>query len=139
MGQAVFRWVVEKRVLLQTLTGDYDVDEMRRQIPRFEAILQEGIPSLYLIIDQTGMTSFPKKFREPIQMMEPLNRKYDVQWTIIITSNSMFRFFGSIVSNVFKVQFRAVATLDNAYELIGRIEPTLTPLLYAPLSQPDKV
>ncbi len=134
MAFAQIRWVVDKRVLLLKLLGKYDVEALKQGVLELETFLQQGKQPLYLIVDQTEISDYPKNFREPINIISPLHEKYPTAWTIIITSNAMFRFFGAVIANTFKMQFRPVKSMSEACDVIEGVDPALAMQMRATLS-----
>jgi len=117
----VIGWLVENKVILVTLSGGYDAEELKAGVIQVVSMLTQTPPPCHLIIDASAITGFPPNFAEPIGEL----RKHQIEnngWTILIATNPMMRFFGTIAAKVTNERFRPVATMEAAKTFLHYID-----------------
>ncbi len=122
------KWLVENKVILFQLEGAYDFAVMRQAMIALDAELEHAVPPVYLIVDAGRLADFARNFREMLDEMQQRQNYDRFVWSLVITDNPIVRFFGSVASNFFKVKFRVVASLEEATEVLARIDPSLSAL-----------
>jgi hypothetical protein len=128
MSSYQVRWLVEGKAVLFQLEGAYDFDVMRQAMIALDDELANADSQVYLVIDAERLADFARNFRELLDEMRARQHYDRFVWSLLITSNPIVRFFGSIASNLFRVKFRSVASLDEAVEVLARIDPALSTL-----------
>jgi hypothetical protein len=127
MADIKLSWLVENHVILLQLVGDYSEELLREQVAAVGAYVEKGTAPIYLIVDTTGATSTPKNFREPLNIVSA-GGNTKLKWAVFVTSNPFFRFLGSIAEKFFGVPARPVASLEEAVEVLLRVNPSLEAL-----------
>ncbi len=89
-------WLLEQRVILLQLVGDYSEALLRQQIDELRALVEQGSPPIYVIVDTSGATTMPKNFREPLNIMTDALPENKVAWVLFVTNNALFRFLGNV-------------------------------------------
>ena len=117
-------WLLADHVILLQLIGEYSEALLDQQVQRVSEYAQQGTAPVYVIVDTMGATSLPKNLKEPLSVLTSyqLNK---VAWVIFITANTLFRFLGSLAGKFIGVNFRPVASLEEAVEVLLRINPAL--------------
>lgn len=125
MGNYKLGWLLENRVILLQLEGAYSEVLFNEQVQALKALVAPGTAPMYLIVDTTGATTIPKNFREPLNILTANRLEGQITWAIFVTSNPLFRFLGSIAGNLTSIHFRPAASLEEAIEVLLRINPGL--------------
>ncbi len=130
-------WFVEKRVVLQILSGQLtgaDLIESRRQVDTFAI---QGTPPVHLISDASGVVRFPLDFRA---MREAYGGKTQWQpgWAVIVSANPILPTFISRLMPVLRTRMRMVRTRADAARLLEQLDPSLKGLLDDKLVVPGR-
>ena len=118
-------WLVENRVIHIDVTGEYEIETVRRVVAEVKALADAGTPPLHVVWDMMGVTNMTRDLRDPINEMGVVRYHPKLSWIIIITDNVMIRFAGQIVSTFLGAHYRAVASFDEAIDTICRVDPTV--------------
>jgi hypothetical protein len=125
------KWYVENRVSLVRDYGEVTLEEMRTSNQIFLAHIRAGTPPVHLLIDTRAVTKMPNSFVPMLKEIEAFRHEPNMGWTIMVTNNSLMRFFGTLSSNLIKMPFHAVKNYEEANEVLARVDPTLVSALLA--------
>ena len=118
-------WLLENRVIHIYVTGEYEIETVRRVVAEVKALADVGTPPLHVVWDMMGVTNMTRDLRDPINEMGSVRYHPKLGWITIITDNSAIRFAGQIVSTFLGASYRAVASFDEAIDTICRVDPTV--------------
>lgn len=135
METARIMWLLEKRVILVQLAGEFTMPVAQQQALVLKQHIEQGEAPLYVIVDTSRVTTLPKNLREPLTIATANLKDSKVNQAVIVTSNAVFRFFGTLASKFVGFDFRPVTSLEEAINLLVRVDPTLKGLQTLDLSQ----
>jgi hypothetical protein len=130
MLQYDIHWLVEKRVLVYHLNGDYDIDIMRRGAAEIHQHMLSGQHPVHLIIDTTDLTSPSADFRSPMSELQQYSGQEQSGWTVLVAGSTLVRFFGNVAARLLQTPFRIAYSFEEAVTLLRRLEPSLETALY---------
>jgi hypothetical protein len=112
-------WYIPERVLLATYSGDVSREDILKQY-------QDGIklcdsvssPCVHMIVDLADMTSFPKTISDYKGTFGEKAR--NAGWVVLVGDNKIVRLLSSVVTNLMKLNFAYVRTLDEAIQFISQ-------------------
>ncbi len=122
-------WLVENRVILIQIAGEYDLQTMQQGIQKVKKYVDEGTAPVHVVWDMAGITKMPRDIREPLGELEILRYHPNGGWIVMISSNVMVRFVGQIATRFLGANFRSVVSYDEAVETISRVDPALADAL----------
>ena len=126
-------WYIEKRVIGVRIYGEVDRDEPIDSSTQISELSLEGTAPIFLLLDFRDVTKFSTDVGYILpRMKERSGNNGNVTWTIFLTDNKMFGFFGALASNVMKMPMRMCKTQEEANALIAHLAPELADLLPAP-------
>lgn len=114
----------EGRVLVNTIEGDFTIDELEVVVTEVAALLRQGTPPIHLVHDMTGLKDFPKR---PNQMRQLATRidKASIGWTLLVGASSLVGTFATITAQLAGYQLRSFTTVAEAVAFIAQQDPTL--------------
>ncbi len=121
------QWLVENKVILGTVNGNYNQKEMMASIAEIGRLLRETPPPCHLIVDASALETFTTRIVEPISELRKNQAEHNTGWILLISSSSVMRFFGTVAAKIMNDRFRAFASLDEAKQFLHYVEPMLFP------------
>lgn len=119
-------WYIEKRVLTTRLSGEVTAEDMIINGRAMDAYIKASTPPLFLIIDQTEVTKFAPSLRDMSQGIRSSPwMNANIEYTILISNNKLFSFFGVIIGRIMGAKLYHVTSLDGAFNLLNTHFPTL--------------
>ena len=122
-------WYVENRVLRTRLYDVVTEEELANSGKESTELMKSAQPPLFLLIDTRDVTRFPSNFKRMLERMHRYEGDSPVDWTIVLSGNSLLNFFGQMVTRVLPTPFQIFRTLDEAEAFIAHNAPDLAPLL----------
>ncbi len=119
------KWYIENRVSLVRDLGEITLDEMHASNQIFLEHIRAGKPPVHLLIDTRDVTKMPGSFVPMLKEIEAFRQEPNMGWTIMVTNNSLMRFFGTLSSNLIKMPFHAVKTYEEANQVLAKVDPSL--------------
>lgn len=125
---AQLKWYVENQVIYFKLPSTIDdtsmIDQMNLQLVE---LIDQGEEPVHIIMD---MTEYKTQFTKLNQLgnmdsMSQLLKHPKIGWSIIITDSSMLKFASSVITNLFKSQFKSCASIEEARAVLKRLDPRL--------------
>ncbi len=129
-------WLVQKRVLVYRLDGDYDLEIMRLGAQDVHQHVLTGQPPVHLIIDTTNLTSPSADFRGPMNDLQEYRGQQEMGWTVLVASSALVRFFGNVAARLLQTNFRIAYSFDEAVSLLWKLDPLVEQAASLPIS-PD--
>lgn len=118
-------WLVEKRVILTTLTGIVTAEETTAVIQEIPLKIREGIPLVHHISHSLGIVKLEFSLKMLQTIVKDLKRPAEFGWQIEVTNNAINRMM-SVLSNQWAgTRNRVVPTLEDAIEFLKMNDPTL--------------
>lgn len=125
------KWYIENRVSMVHDIGEVTLEEMHATNQIFLEHIRSGQPPVHLLIDTRAMTKMPGTFVPMLKEIEAFRHEPNMGWTIMVTNNSVMRFFGTLSSNLIKMPFHAVKTYEEANQVLAKVDPSLVNVLLA--------
>lgn len=123
-------WLVEKRVIHVKLENEVTIDEAERINQQLLEFFDAGAPPLvHMICDTSRMSRFPTNLGLLNDVSSTYMKHRLLGWVIVIGSNPMARFIGSIITQVFRVRFRMVPSFPAAVDFLAEVDSTVTGIL----------
>ena len=122
------QWLVDKRVLLVSYTGDVDKAELQAINAELTDYVEEGITPIHIISDNREMGSIPLDVKTLQNSFGVLNNR---KWGMIcvVGADTMLRFFVQVVSSSFRLKKVIIVTsVDEASQKIMAYDSTLEPI-----------
>jgi hypothetical protein len=125
------KWYIESRVSMVRDYGEITLDEMRASNQIFLEHIRTGKPPVHLLIDTRDIVKMPNSFVPMLKEIEAFRHEPNMGWTIMVTNNSLMRFFGTLSSNLIKMPFHAVKNYEEANQVLARVDSSLVNALLA--------
>lgn len=118
------QWYIPNHVLISRFYGDVTPQDIRKQYTLgLEMSESVNTALVHLITDVSEVQSFPKNVMD---MKDSLGTKArNAGWVVLVGENKMIRFLSSVVSNLMKLRFTYVNTLEEALKYITDRDPNL--------------
>jgi hypothetical protein len=123
MGYEV-SYLVDKRVVFINLYGKLTMDDLRKTTAESRRLCEEGIPFVHVISDTSDL-KVEMKVSDFMEMFRGLPPIPTVGWSVGVTSNSVHRFFFSIVAQLTHNKSRNFATMEEAIAFLQKADDTL--------------
>lgn len=120
------RWLVEKRVLMTTLSGNLSTAELHAFIAEITLMVQSGTPLVHHISDSLNLGKVEMSFAGFRHLSKVINLSKEILWQVDINHNPVNKMLASVASQFFGVHSRTVKSLDEAVDFLRRVDPTLT-------------
>ena len=125
MSHAI-KWYIEKRVISVRVYGEIDKDEAGDSTARIDQLRVEGTPPIFLLLDFRDVTKHPTDMGYVINNLKAKSRNQgEIKWTIILSNNAIFNFFGAMASKVMSIPMRVCKSHAEADALIVHLAPDL--------------
>jgi hypothetical protein len=121
-------WYIENRVIRIRFHGDLALEELMSNGDSIEALSGSAPDPLFLLIDLREVTKMPLDLRQ-VSHSHQFRRNAGIAWTIVISNNSLFNFFGVVMSKVTDIPMRVCETLEESNAFIAHNAPDLAPVL----------
>jgi hypothetical protein len=128
-------WHEEKRIIHQRLIGDFDMTDATQAAKATEEYLKQGIGPVHLVIDVSGMKSFPTNMTK-IHSISTYLKDPNLGWVVLIGGNSLTNFVTQVISQVIKFRIAQRPNLEQAVAFLGTYDPTLNT---KPRSNPESL
>ncbi len=123
------RWLVDKRIVLVSYTGDIDKNELQAVNAELTNYVEEGIAPVHVISDNTNMGNIPldvKTLQNSFGVMN--NNKWGM--VCVVGADTMLRFFVQIITSSFRLKkVGIVKTVEEAHQKITAYDSTLEPTI----------
>jgi hypothetical protein len=123
MAQEMNYWV-ERRVILHRVDGNLTSQEFRDANVKAVRLVQEGTAPVHHVIDAVRLGKVELNLKQLSEIVTLL-REPNLGWVVLIGGNVITRFLASVMTQQDPVKFRVVDTLDDAVQLIKRMDTTL--------------
>ena len=121
-------WLQEKKLAYIELIGDFDEDGVMR-FNKFwaENYLDKGNAPVHTIIDAAGLINYPKNLGMLREGTSLSVKHPNTGWVLLVgfTGNPVLKFLSSAVSQVLGVRFKQVESLEDAKNVLSRVDDSL--------------
>jgi hypothetical protein len=114
----------QRRVIYTRLAGNLSLEDVKNLNDADTGLLRAGTNSVHIIFDTTQLNQMNIDLRRMEQAIQ-FAREPQLGWVIIIGSNPIARYLGSIVMRTGRANFRFVETMGEALMALSRIDPSL--------------
>jgi hypothetical protein len=127
-------WQVPNRIMVMQFSGELSFVEFKTSIMQAQTKLRETALAsdlqIHVINDLTrtsATTSQWMEFSQVNRFIKSLPEQLITGWLVIVDShpNPMMTFITSVVSQISKVRFRVVGSMDEAVEFLTKVDTTL--------------
>ena len=122
-------WLVEDRVIHIDVWGEYEIETVKKVVAASKILADLSTPPMHVIWDMRRVTNMTRDLRDPINEMSSVRYHPKLGWITIISTSTIIRFAGQIVSRFLGANYRGVSTFDEAVETISNIDPTVADAL----------
>lgn len=120
------KWLIADRVIETTFSGDITVEDLYANDENILPMIQAGQKPIHIICDVTRVDRFPTQIVPIKKSAESYLRHNKMGWFILIgLDNKVLRFLGQVIANASGVQMRQTATLEEAFTILRKVDPTL--------------
>jgi hypothetical protein len=124
------QWHTEGRILVVRLWGEISVEDFQTASARTAELIAQGTSPVHILSDNSGVTRMPYSLRQLVDSAQSM-RQPGMGWLIIIGPvNPALQFFGSMIAQILNVNFRAIASQEEALNFLIQRDPTLQPLTH---------
>ena len=117
----VIDWYIENRVIRLRFFGDLTQREFEDSNKDLGLFVKRGTPPLLLQVDFRQLNKFPQSLSKMLEPLQQFRSEDDpVVWTIILSSNRLYSFFGAMASKVINTPMSVFETQQEADALIAR-------------------
>lgn len=106
-------WWLAGKVLPIEIEGAVDVAELGEIMQTNARYFAQGDPPVHLLVDVLKVQSFPTNLVE-MRKLEKFDQSVPVGWVVIITTNILMRFIGSMSAQLGGAKVRHFPTIDEA-------------------------
>lgn len=127
-------WKVPERIMVMQFSGELSFVEFKTSILKAQATLEPMAgpekPQIHVINDLTRTSTSTSQWMEFSQVnrfVKSLPAQLITGWLVIVDShpNPMMTFITSVVSQITKVRFRVLGSMDEALEFLTSVDNTL--------------
>lgn len=121
-------WHIPKRVLLVTYYDEITIDDLSRVNAEFSQYIAEGEAPIHLVtyLQTAKYPTSLKTMRDVLSML----KHSEWGWFLVVgIEDSLAQFLVQLVGNVFKLQTRVVASLEEADIALQKLDITLTKIM----------
>ena len=112
-------WYIPERILLAQYSGDVSREDILTQYQEGIALCHSvSSPYVHMIVDLNGVSSFPKSISDYKGTFGEKAR--NAGWVVLIGDNKIIRLLSSVVTNLMKLNFAYVNSLDEAITFISQ-------------------
>jgi hypothetical protein len=124
-------WQQPNRIIKVVVDGDQSIEDLGRISDELVAYLAQGQPPVHVLSDARTMGKFPVQLNAVKEINERWLRHPNVGWTVVVSkSNPVLNFLAATVTHIIHVNYRMVATPEEALEVLRLVDNTL------PVEQP---
>jgi hypothetical protein len=117
-------WHQDKRIIYERLHGTFDLEEVMAASQSTEKHLNEGTAPVHLVVDMSGLKSFPTNITKLNGMISYLKHP-SLGWVIVTGGNTLSSFLVNVLSQVIKFRVAQRPTLELAAEFLRTQDQTL--------------
>lgn len=119
-------WQVEQRIILAHISGDYSTENMVDCNQTIYQYLDEGNKPVHLIIQIEDLKKYPTELLTIKASSEKILKHPAIGWMFLVGFNNPFaRFLSATVGQLSKLQFKHVSNLDEALQILRRVDDSL--------------
>jgi hypothetical protein len=120
-------WYLEGRIAQSTLTGSVSIEEMEAyNQDLIDKYLNVGQPPVHIISDTRDMRQFPTSLIKVKEINEKWLRHPNLGWAVVVgNSNILLNFLAAAVTKMIGVNYRMVATHEDAIVTLKKIDATV--------------
>lgn len=110
-------WYQEKRIIYHRYSGEIQVAEVNAASQESLALTLEGLPPVYILVDLSEVTNFPKSINTYRAALKPVRDPDCIGWVIIFgAKNTLLKFIASALAHIAgaRSNVRVVDTLKQA-------------------------
>ena len=118
------RWLIANRVVYQRFYGDVTIEEFADSVAEIRQFIDSGTPLVHAIGDLTTVQKYPSL----IQMSKVAQSNPtlpNVGWTVLLVTNPLLRFFGTVLAQFTVERIRTVGTLQEAMQFLLSRDQTI--------------
>jgi hypothetical protein len=116
-------WYVEKRIFYQRFYGIIGLDDFRLSLEQTGQFMAEGTPLIHAIADLRQIEKYPPMF--DLTRMARRTGFPGIGWTVIVVTNPVMRFIGSILTQFTVSHYHVASTLEDALDFLSSRDSTL--------------
>ncbi|MCU0500143.1 MAG: hypothetical protein MUF87_22570 [Anaerolineae bacterium] len=120
-------WIVPDRVWYNRNYGIMTTEEIKEGNVEAASAIRNGVAPVHFVIDTSDLKNFPINLKE-MSDSTLFMKEANLGFTIYVTSNMMIRFITQTLTQISKLDFRVVKTLDEGLQLLQILDQTLPPL-----------
>lgn len=122
-------WLVAERVLYSRSWGIIDINTVESHADFLITLLDSGdTPNVYLLIDTLDVTQFDVGLKILNRQVHRYLTHKRLICNIDITQNTKNQMLGHVVSDIAKIQWTNVRTLEQAIDYVSSLDTTLATL-----------
>ena len=127
MPQKMDYWV-DKRVTFHWIEGDITATEFLEANATAVQLVRNGIGPVHHVVDAAGVGKVKLNLKQ-LGEITSLLREPNLGWIVFIGGNPIVRFLAAVLTQHGRVKFRVVDDRDAAWQLLQRVDTTLTDVL----------
>jgi hypothetical protein len=121
-------WLVENRVVYSRSFGILSVSQVHEAAAQSTQMMDTGTKFVHLIANATDVEKFSFSLADIARSFRGFPTSPNMGWTLTVSSNTMHRFFASIVVQMGSSRQRVFNTLEEAIAFLQSVDETLPPI-----------
>lgn len=118
------RWLIANRVVYQRFYGDVTIEEFADSVAEIRQFIDSGMPLVHAIGDLTGVQKYPSLIQmSKVAQANPAMA--NIGWTVLLVTNPLLRFFGTVLAQFTVERIRTVATFQEAMQFLLTRDQTI--------------
>lgn len=118
------RWLIANRVVYQRFYGDVTIEEFADSVAEIRQFIDSGTPLVHAIGDLTGVQKYPSLIQmSKVAQANPAMA--NIGWTVLLVTNPLLRFFGTVLAQFTVERIRTVATFQEAMQFLLTRDQTI--------------
>jgi hypothetical protein len=117
-------WYEKGRIVNARAVGNLSLEEIDGANRQIIEHVNQGQSPVHLFIDVTAVGKVPTNLNQMKKSMDVLNNP-NLGWAVLVGANPVARFLASVISQVMKIRFTIVSTMDEALSFLARQDTSL--------------
>ncbi|MDZ4766322.1 MAG: hypothetical protein SGI73_17410 [Chloroflexota bacterium] len=121
-----FTWTVEKRIIYARIFEEITLDDVTQIVKRLNQMIREGDQPVHILCDLRETKRFPMNLRDVVGAVDKSDQPHNSGWSIIISSNSLIRFLGSVAVQLSGARAHVCTDIETAFRYIAARDGSFT-------------
>ena len=116
-------WFVPERIIYIQATGVFTTPEIMEMNKEYFQLVDAGKKPIHALVNASQLDKIDFKIKDIPSLLMPHDERFG--WTLIVTTNRFFSFVSNISTHVTGSQYKTVDTLQDALDVLPRLDSSL--------------